>query len=347
MTHKTFCIQLYLLLFPLAVLSQTQEAAYKFLQLPYSAKVAGAGGANVSVADNDLSLLYSNPALLSPKMSGTIALDYLNYFLSINGGSAAYGQSANDRATWAVSLNFLDYGSFISANAADQIQGSFSVQDISFNGTFAYKLTPKWTGGVTARLVTCFYEQYFSMGLGFDLGLHYYNPDTKFSFGLAVKNIGTQLIAFDQSHYELMPWDVQLGLSQRLAHAPFRFSVTFQNLNRWNFGPQPGAPDQAPTSNEGQQQAANIARGIFEHLVLGIDIIPKRDNFYFSIGYNFQRSLNLSVSQGSFFTGFTLGAGVRIKQFEINAAAAQYHQSGWTLQLSLAARLSDFIKPQL
>ena len=32
-----------------------------------------------------------------------------------------------------------------------------------------------------------------------------------------------------------MPWDIQMGITQKMAHAPIRFSLTAQYLNRWKF----------------------------------------------------------------------------------------------------------------
>ena len=75
---------------------------------------------------------------------------------------------------------------------------------------------------------------YTSIGLCVDAGLSYYNSDKGFSFGFALKNIGAQLKAYEDERQK-MPWDIQMGITQKMAHAPIRFSLTAQYLNRWKF----------------------------------------------------------------------------------------------------------------
>ena len=59
--------------------SQESQTAYNFLRLPVSAHAAALGGDNISIIEDDASLIFSNPALLSSVSDKTIALNYMNY----------------------------------------------------------------------------------------------------------------------------------------------------------------------------------------------------------------------------------------------------------------------------
>ena len=47
-------------------------------------------------------------------------------------------------------------------------------------------------------------------------------------------HVGAQLKAYNDERQK-MPWDIQVGISKRMNHAPIRFSLTAQYLNRWKF----------------------------------------------------------------------------------------------------------------
>ena len=103
-----------------------------------------------------------------------------------------------------------------------------------------------------------------------------------------------------------MPWDIQLGLSKTLDHAPFRFSITAQHLSRWKL------PYTAPTTGEYNssedeiKEKGNFATDLFRHLVFGIDYIPSR-NLYIALGYNYKYRSDMQTYGRNFLSGFTVG----------------------------------------
>ena len=64
-------------------------------------------------------------------------------------------------------------------------------------------------------------------------GLHIIHPGTLTTMGLVAKNLGTQITSYSGTR-EKLPFEIQAGITQGLAHAPFRFNITFQNLERWD-----------------------------------------------------------------------------------------------------------------
>ena len=106
---RTF-LTLIVTLVALAGLAQESRTAYNFLRLPVSAHEAALGGENITITDDDQSLIFSNPALLVNTSDKTIGLNYMNYMSGVNTASAAFNRVVGEKAAWAVSGQFLDYG---------------------------------------------------------------------------------------------------------------------------------------------------------------------------------------------------------------------------------------------
>ena len=65
--------------FSLLVEAQESQTAYNFLRLPQSAHTAALGGDIITVVEDDLSMLFANPALLSSVSDKTIQLGVMSY----------------------------------------------------------------------------------------------------------------------------------------------------------------------------------------------------------------------------------------------------------------------------
>ena len=88
------------------------ESTYSFLGLANSARVAALGGEVVSLMDDDINLVFHNPALLSPGMHSNLSLNYVNYFAGVNYGYASYAYSAGEIGNFAAGMHYVNYGTF-------------------------------------------------------------------------------------------------------------------------------------------------------------------------------------------------------------------------------------------
>ena len=70
--------------------AQVSQNAYNFLRLPVSAHAAALGGDNITIIDDDASLMFHNPALLSSVATKTVGLNYMNYMSGSSTASASY-----------------------------------------------------------------------------------------------------------------------------------------------------------------------------------------------------------------------------------------------------------------
>lgn len=300
----------------LGVRAQESQSEYNFLRLPVSAHAAALGGDNVSLIEDDEALIFHNPALLSSVNDKNIALGYMSYMSGVNAASAAFNRVVKERASWAVSGQYVDYGKMKRTDENNTDLGEFSAKDISLAGYFSYMLTDRLSGGISSKLIFSYLGDDNSIGFGVDLGLNYYDPDIDLSISLVGKNLGGQLKAYNET-YEKMPIDIQLGATKQLFHTPFRLSASLVDLNHWGYS-------------------------FVNHAVVGVDILLT-ESFWLGGGYNFRRAHEMKISssdgESSHGAGWSFGAGLNLERFKLNLAYAKYHVSSSSLLVNIAYEL--------
>ena len=76
---KKVVFTLFLLLLLDEISAQESQTDYNFLRLPVSAHVAALGGDNISIDDDDPTVIFHNPALISNVTDKSINLNYMTY----------------------------------------------------------------------------------------------------------------------------------------------------------------------------------------------------------------------------------------------------------------------------
>ena len=330
MRKITIIAFLFFLSFTQTVFSQAGEGVYQFLSKPASARIAAMGGTNVSMYNYDLSFTLHNPALLNLDMSNRLSLSATSYIADVIFGSAVYAYKLDENNYLGAGILFTDYGRFNEIDEYDTEGGRFSVLDAAIHLMYARKLAENWALGATLKPIFSSYERYSSFALAVDLGLSYHAKESQFSAGLVLKNLGAQLTSYNKEiahRAENLPFRIEAGITQKLQHAPFRFSVTMHNLQQWDLS----------YTNDNLGFGENLMR----HFIFNVDLVPS-DNFYIALGYNYRRVREMKVLENKGLSGFSLGAGVNIKMFSIDFAIAKYHVSSNSFHLTISTDLNGF-----
>ena len=314
---KKIVLSFFLALLATSIQAQDGRTVYNFLRLPVSAHGAALGGNNISLVEDDESMIFHNPSLLSNVSDKTILINYMNYMAGVNTASAAFNKVIKERASVAFSGQYINYGSMKEMNADNIQNGEFSAKDISIAGYFSYLLTDRITGGVAAKFITSYIGEYNSLAMGIDLGLNYYHHESELSISLVAKNLGGQVKSYDDN-FERMPMDLQVGISKRLVHTPLRFSATLTDLTHWNYK-------------------------FIQHLSAGAELILS-PQIWIGAGYNFRRAKEMSIEnsdheKSSNWAGFSLGAGLSLNNFKLNFAYGKYHVSSSSILINIAYTL--------
>ena len=195
--------------------AQESQEAYSFLRLPVSAHVAALGGDNITINDDDPTLIFHNPALIAGVTDKSLNLNYMTYMEGCKTASASFVKAYKERATWGVSAQYMDYGKMKQTTVENIDQGEFSAKDIALAGTFTYLLGNKVSGGITARFISSTIGSYSSAAVAIDLGINYLNEETGLSLSAVAKNLGGQVKAY-HDEFERIPLDLQIGITKRL-----------------------------------------------------------------------------------------------------------------------------------
>ena len=291
--------------------AQESQEVYSFLRLPVSAHVAALGGDNITLTDDDPTVIFHNTALINGVSDKSINLNFMTYMEGAKTASASFVKALKERATWGVSAQYMDYGS-IKETTVDNIQtGTFSAKDIALSGSFAYMLGNRISGGISARFISSSIGSYSSAAVSFDLGLNYIHEEKGWSVSAVAKNLGGQIKAYDDD-FERIPIDLLLGVSKRFINSPLRLHATLNRLNNWD-------------------------EGFNKHLAIGGDLLFG-ETIWIGVGYNFRRSSEMKLSDGesesNHGAGFSIGGGLQLERFKLQVAYAKYHVSASSLLIN-------------
>ena len=310
---KKFVLTLISTLLTCIVWAQESQTEYNFLRLPVSAHAAALGGDNITIIEDDPTLMFSNPALASSVSDKTIGLSYMNYMSGANYMGASYTKALGEKATIAGGVQYMNYGKMKEYDQNNTQIGTFSASEIAIEGVFAYELAHNIVGGITAKFINSYIGNYSSMAVGVDLGVNWYEPDYQWSVSVVAKNLGGQIKSYEEN-YGKMPIDVQVGVSKTFAALPVRVSATLVDLTHYNYR-------------------------FINHLNLGADLLLS-DNIWVGGGYNFRRAneMTIGTNEGASAhgAGFSVGGGINLERFKLNLSYGKYHTASSSILVNLS-----------
>ena len=324
------------------------EHVYEFLNLSSSARVTGLGGIVIAVQDDsDVALGYNNPAALNSSQHNALAFNYNFYLADVNTGFFSYGHHLKK---WDISLSasakFINYGEFDRTNVFGQIEGTFKANETALIIGASKRLYERLSIGVNGMIISSRLAEYSSFGVNSDIGLLYADTTTNFNVALVAKNLGRQITVYDDET-EFLPLDLQIGISKKLKHLPFRWSIIYHDLQRWNILFDDPNAEENNVLILNDQSGRSMTNVFFDNLarhfvVNGEFLFGKRENFRVRVGYNHLRKQELSVTGIRSTAGFAFGLGFKFKRFGLEYGHGFYHVAGGTNHLSISTNLDSF-----
>jgi hypothetical protein len=317
---------------------------YEFLNLTSSARIAAMGGDFLTINDNDITLVESNPSLINPDMSNKLGIAYVDFFSDVNYGFATYARSFNNIGSFAASMKYINYGKFDYATVTGERTGQFHAGETALNIGWGRQLDTLFSIGANLKFIYSSLESYNSFGLAVDVAGSYISRDRSFTVSLIAKNIGRQLTAYEGGNIEPLPFELQIGLAKRLNHLPFRYSILFNHLEKWDLRyDDPSQSQTDPISGEVVKDSGIevFADNFMRHIVFGGELLIGK---YISLrgGYNYKRRQEMKVTTKPGTVGFSWGIGIRISKFHFSYARSAYHLAGSPNYITLTTNLSDF-----
>lgn len=301
------------------------NAAFSFMNLPNAAQVAELGGVNVSNISNDVSFGFNNPSLIRKQQHQQTNASFNNFLAGIKNYSlttAFYAEKPD--ITFGFGVNFLSYGSITQTDAIGNVYGTFTPNDYVAEVMASKQYKERFWLGATLKYISSNYGQYKSNAIATDIGVTYLDSSNYLQISLVAKNIGTQIRNYSNTNTkEELPFDIQLGVTKRLAKAPIQFSLTGHHLQQLVISYN----DSAFNASEGNTQQAKTLDNILSHLVFASQIFIG-DKLELGVGYNFLRAKDLSAyGLTNSLNGFSMGVGIKLKKLQINYGTGFYQRN--------------------
>lgn len=318
------------------------NTVFSFLDLPGTPQLTALGGINNSVITDDAGPSFNDPALLRPSMHGEISASFSTLYSGIrNYGCWAAVHKASWQTTFAVGVNYLDYGNVTQTDAAGNILGDFRPSDYVVQAAASRRYEKKWFYGMTLKFIHSAYGYYRSSGLALDVGLNYYDSANLFQAGLTLRNMGIQLSPFPGTTRGDLPFDLSLGLTKRLAKAPLQFSFTAHHLQQFNIRYNDTTFNNYNGFDQDNKNAAFSFDKLLRHFILAAQAFPE-EKVEITVAYNYLRRKELNIGPaGNGFTGFSFGLGVLLKKLQLRYARGFYTNTTGYNQFGLDLRLND------
>jgi len=278
-----------------------------------------------------------------------LALNYVNYFAGINYGYASAAAKLGQKGTIAGGIHYLNYGKFQGADESGKLTGSFRAADYSVNIMYSRPLDSLITYGFTVKSIFSDLEMYNSTAIAFDAGITYYNPGSKFTAGLVLRNIGFQVDAYyPEGAGEPLPFNLALGISKGLQYAPLNFYIVADHLEKWDLTYE---TDEEKENSKDPFTGEPISESGFDvfldkfmrHIVIGTEFNLGK-NIMLRAGYNYRRRQEMKIDAKPGMVGFSWGIGVKVSKFRISYGHSIYHLAGGTNQFSFSMNLDEFAK---
>ncbi|WP_439556007.1 type IX secretion system protein PorQ, partial [Dyadobacter sp.] len=309
--------------------AQAQVAGGKsrldFLVLPTQAKSTALGTHHLTTPGNDPALFLLNPALLDSSKNNNVSANLMPYLADTKFLNLAYAHRADKESngTWAVGLQYLNYGTMQETDDIGNVIGEFRAADYGLSAGYGHTLGAFTVGG-TAKLVGASIETYQTRGAAFDFGAVFRHPREDFTAGFVVKNIGFLKQNYNGATEPVLPLDIRAGVTFKPKYMPVRVSVTAHHLNRFDMVYNDPALFYTYDINGNKlARKVGIAEKLGRHLSLGAEALVHK-NFRLLLGYDHLRRQELRLADKAALAGFSFGFWLRVKQFEVSYGRAQY-----------------------
>jgi hypothetical protein len=315
------------------------NATYQFLNLMSSPRQAALGGKIITNVDYDVTQGLYNPATINLEMDNQLALNYANYLGDISYGTAAYAYTIDRRVqTFHAGITYVNYGSFDGYDENGNSTGTFTGNETALSFGYAFQIGfSDFYAGANIKLISSKLEQYSSIGGALDFGLIYINEYLEFNAALAIRNLGTQFTTYAGLN-EPLPFEIDLGFSQKLKNVPIRWHLTFENLQQWPIAAANPARVTTDLSGNQTQEEIGFLSQLIRHTLVGAELFPDR-GFNIRLGYSFRRAEELRILEQRNFSGLSFGIGIKFNKLRFSYTHARYSSASNTSFLGVQISL--------
>jgi hypothetical protein len=321
--------------------------SFQILNLPYNARSASLGTDFISVKDQDQNLGISNPSLYNHQMNKAFGFNHIILASGINYGMLNYVHSIDTSRTLAFNFRYINYGKNDRLDEAGSYLGEFSAGDFILGAGYAKQLNPSMSIGVNVNLIYSQLESFSSFGFSGDFAANYKFSKSATFITVVAKNIGYQLKPYiNNTEKSLPPTEIQIGISHKLQHAPFRFSLLAHQLQNFDLTYRDLNQKQEIDPLTGdiiEQKQASFGEKIFRHFTYQVEILLGK-NLHLRSAFDYHRRQELKITERPGLSGFSFGIGMYFKRFNLDYGLIVFSNAGFANAITLNIKLNKLKK---
>lgn len=338
---------LFLLCFSVeAVMAQITggNEVFKFLNIPQSARIAAMGGIQQSMSGRDVAYMFQNPATLNLSTHNQFHVNQSFYPTGSAFLTGAYGRTFDKLGYAGFGIQYINHGKMNEKLADGTPNGNAYAQDLVGMISFARPMAEKTNYGISLKYVHSSYNNLTASGLLADAGFSYADTANAFYAGIALKNFGTMLSRYTAGHDEKLPLDLQAGISKRLTHTPFLFSLTLHRLLNWDIrynDPALNATNIFVSDTASQKERKYIADKLFRHAIFGTELYLGKV-LRANISYNHLRRMELAFNERRGLSGFSFGIQLALQRWGFSYSYSLFNTAAANNSLSMYLNIGEF-----
>ena len=153
---------------------------------------------------------------------------------------------------------------------------------------------------------------------------------------------GSQTSTFTEER-EKLPFQVQVGVTYKFKHAPFRLGLMIEELQQWDLTyDDPNATVEIdPSTGDVVEDKVTTFDKTLLHLVPSAEILLSQ-NFMLRLAYNFRTRQEMALAEKPSITGLSFGLGLKVSRFHISYGYSQIHLAGISNTITIGVRFADF-----
>lgn len=321
--------------------------SFQNLNLAYNARSAGLGNDFISIKDQDQNLGLQNPSLYNSKMNKKFGFNHAILAGGINYGMLNYARSIDTNRTYCVHLRYLNSGKMDRLDEAGNELGKFNAGDFILGVGYAKQINPLMSIGANVNVLYSQLESFSSFGISADFAANYQFQKSGTFITVVAKNVGYQLKSYVKDTKKVStPTEIQLAISHKLKHAPFRISILAHHLNQFDltYNDPNLKPEIDPLSGDTiPVKSAGIGEKIFRHFTYQVEILLGK-NLHIRSAFDYHRRQELKVAERAGIAGFSFGVGMYFKRFSLDYGIIAYSAAGYANFVTINLHLDKFKK---
>jgi hypothetical protein len=319
---------------------------FSFLGLSYSARTVGLGNSFITARDNDLSLGLLTPSLLNAVQSNAATFNHSILSGGINYGMVGYAHKIKNAGIISGQIRYVSYGKMNETNELGVSIGTFTSNNVLAGLGFQHDINRFISIGANLNFVFSNLANYNAFGMTLDLAGTFHFDKANTIVTALVKNAGYQFDGYIKKQHEPIMPEMQLGVSHKIKHAPFRISVLIHHLNKWDltyYDPSIVPKKDPLTGDSIVIKKPGFGEKLGRHFTFQLEILIT-SYIHLRAAFDFNQRQQMKVIDRTGIAGFSFGFGLMLKKIQLQYGINIVSAAGLNNMFSISTNIDEWKK---